>query len=97
AFFGMAGDMPIRMTLYRDVTGIPAAAWAVPDVSAGQPLLPGAVLLEMKFHLHLPPLFRELLSLLPGQASKASKYRRCVTECGLWDGSTPAVPAGGVG
>jgi hypothetical protein len=96
AFFGMAGDAPIRMTLDRDVAGLPADGWAVPQVDGGHPLMPGGVLLEMKFHLHLPPLFRELLALLPGQASKASKYRRCVTECGLWDGSlaTTASTAG---
>ena len=87
AFFGMAGDAPIRMTLDRDVTGLPAADWAVPRIDGGQSLLPGSVLLEMKFHLQLPPVFRDLLTLLPGQASKASKYRRCVTECGLWDGT----------
>ena len=49
----------------------------------GEPLLPGGVLLEMKFHVHLPELFRSLLPRLPLQQGRVSKYRRCVQVCGL--------------
>lgn len=95
AFFGLAGDMPVRLTLDREMVGIPATDWQVPVIEDGHALLPDGVLLELKFHLHMPPLFQDLLALLPGQLARASKYRRCVSMCGLWkeasaaDGATP--------
>ncbi|HEX8916647.1 MAG TPA: polyphosphate polymerase domain-containing protein [Humisphaera sp.] len=96
AFFGMAGDMPVRMTIDRDMVGVPATDWQVPHIQEGHALLPDAVLVELKFHLHMPPLFQDLLSLLPGQLARASKYRRCISLCGIWDGQPPAgAPAGG--
>lgn len=89
AFFGMAGDMPVRLTIDRDLMGLPADAWHIPHVKEGTALLPEGVLLELKFHLHMPPLFRDLLALLPAQAARMSKYRRCVSACGLFTGVTP--------
>jgi hypothetical protein len=102
AFFGMAGHTPMRLTIDRDVIGTPNDGWAIPHLKDGHPLLPGHALLELKFHLHLPNLFHELLELLPVQRARASKYRRCVELCGLWIGpgsgsaavtATPASPA----
>ncbi len=86
AFFGRAGDTPIRLTLDRDLAGTPASGWDVP-LEDGQPLLPGGVLLEMKFHIHLPELFRGLLPRLPLHQGRVSKYRRCVQVCGLASGA----------
>ena len=91
AFFGMADGMPLRMTMDRDLLGLPASDWHVPhDVAGGRPLLPDGVLLELKFHINMPALYRDLLELLPLQQARASKYRRCVQLCGIWDGTTPA-------
>jgi hypothetical protein len=90
AFFGMAGHTPMRLTLDRNVIGNTNDDWSIPHVKDGHALLPGQALLELKFHLHLPGLFHELLALLPGQLARASKYRRCIELCGLWVG-----PAGG--
>jgi len=84
AFFGVGGSTPIRLTIDRDVLGVANSDWQIPRLSSGHDLLPGQVVLELKFHLQLPDLFRELLALLPGQLSRASKYRRCVELCGLW-------------
>jgi hypothetical protein len=83
AFFGRAGDAPIRLTLDRELMGMPASGWEPSSVDAGRPLLPGGVLVELKFHLHLPPLFHELLPRLPAQPARVSKYRRCVELHGL--------------
>ena len=47
------------------------------------PLLHGAVLLEMKYHVSLPAVLRDLLPMLPAQPTRVSKYRRCVHMCGL--------------
>jgi hypothetical protein len=93
AFFGRSGDTPVRMTIDRDLLGAPAAGWSVPPVETGVPLLAGGALVELKFHLHLPPLFRELLPRLPAQTARASKFRRCIELCGLLPaGVAPAAP-----
>jgi len=83
AFFGLAGDSPVRLTIDQDLVGVPALHWEVPPLSEGIPLLPDGFLVELKFHGQLPPLFRELMSQLPGQTARVSKYRRCVLLCGL--------------
>jgi hypothetical protein len=83
AFFGMDGGMPVRMTLDREVVGIPASQWHIPHVSNGHLLLPDAVLLELKFHIVLPDLFRNLLQRLPNEPARASKYRRCIELSGM--------------
>lgn len=83
AFFGLAADSPIRLTLDRNLVGVPARDWEMLPLHEGHLLLPGSVLLELKFHVHLPGLFRDLLSRLPGQPVRGSKYRQCVQLCGL--------------
>jgi hypothetical protein len=89
AFYGRCGDNPVRMTIDREMTGAPAAGWSVPPVENGVPLLPGGALVELKFHLSLPSLFRELLPTLPTQTAKASKFRRCIELCNLLPPGAP--------
>jgi hypothetical protein len=86
AFFGKSGDCPVRLTMDQKLVGVPASEWDVPPLEEGQPLLPGGVLVELKFHAHLPELFRDLLPRLPLQQGRVSKYRRCVQVCGLTGG-----------
>ncbi len=83
AFQGPSPDGPIRLTLDRDVIGVPAGDWDVGAVCDGKPLLSGAVVLEMKFRGSLPALFRELLEQLPPTLGRISKYRLCVEAWGL--------------
>lgn len=83
AFFGMADGMPVRLTFDRELVGAPMNGWAVPPLDQGQALLPGGALLEMKFHIHMPGLFQDLLPRLPLREARVSKYRRCVELCGL--------------
>lgn len=78
AFFGLAGDMPVRLTIDRDLIGVSRNHWHVPPLEDGTPLLPGDALLELKFHVHMPMLFQNLLPRLPVQQARVSKYRRCV-------------------
>lgn len=85
AFFGMDNGIPVRMTLDRDLLGVPASQWHIPHVNHGHALLPDAVLLELKFHVALPPMFRELLQRLPNEPARASKYRRSVALSGVLD------------
>jgi len=83
AFMAMVGTSPVRLTLDRDVVGVATRDWDVLPVPNGQPLLPGNVLLELKFHVHMPVLFQELLPHLPSRPGRSSKYRLCVESCGL--------------
>jgi hypothetical protein len=86
AFMGTSANGTVRLTLDRDVTGVPAEGWAVAPVRGGKALLPDGVILELKFRATLPPLFLELLSELPPSGSGVSKYRLCVDAWGLAGG-----------
>jgi hypothetical protein len=83
AFFGQAGEAPVRLTLDRNLIGAATSDWTIVPLRDGLPLLEGAVLLEMKYHITMPELFRDLLPHLPAQPARMSKYRRCVHLCGL--------------
>lgn len=83
AFFGRAGELPVRLTLDRNLIGAAANDWEIMPLRDGLPLLDGAVLLEMKYHICMPELLRSLLPKLPVQPARVSKYRRCVHLCGL--------------
>lgn len=87
AFFGHAGSLPVRLTLDRELIGAAVADWSAAPLHEGSSLLPGGVLVELKFHAHLPELFRELLPQLPLQQARVSKYRRCVQLCRLVNGT----------
>jgi hypothetical protein len=83
AFMGTSATGPVRLTLDRDVTGVPADGWHVSPVENGKALLEDSVILELKFKATLPPLFLELLSELPSSGQGVSKYRLCVDAWGL--------------
>jgi hypothetical protein len=83
AFMGTSTMGTVRLTLDRDVRGVPASDWAVAPVEGGKALLPGGVILELKFRAALPPLFVELLSELPPGGPGVSKYRLCAAAWGL--------------
>lgn len=82
AFHGRA-ELPIRLTFDRDLVGSAADCWQLSPLQDGEPLLSDGVLVELKFHLHMPALFQELLPLLPAEPARLSKYRRCVELCGI--------------
>ncbi|QOV88838.1 polyphosphate polymerase domain-containing protein [Humisphaera borealis] len=94
AFFGMADAMPVRMTIDRDLIGVPTDQWHIPHLSAGTPLLPDGVLVELKFHVQVPTIFRELMTMLPPQLARVSKYRRCITACGIGPGASTSAASG---
>jgi len=83
AFFGQTSSTPVRLTIDRELVGVPLRDWSVPFLCEGPELLPGDVLLELKYHVHMPGLFHELLPRLPLQQARVSKYRRCVQVGGL--------------
>jgi hypothetical protein len=83
AFQAVSASGPVRLTLDRDVVGVPAGAWDLSAVEQGKALLPGGVILELKFRAALPALFRALLDELPPSLGRISKYRLCVEAWGL--------------
>jgi hypothetical protein len=90
AFFGQSANGPIRMTFDRHLIGAGYDSWGVPNLREGQPLLPEAVLLEMKYHVHMPVLYRDLLPQLPPQPARVSKYRLSVQRCGIQASARPS-------
>lgn len=88
AFLGLVPEGPIRLTLDRNILGVPAQGWDVPPLYQGRPLLPGGILVEIKFPTSLPTIFRELLPLLPPSPARVSKYRLCVQAWDLAAGMT---------
>lgn len=83
AFFGDVGTQPIRLTLDRQLRGARSHEWRLDMPVQSHPLLDGGAILELKFHLAMPDLLRELLPHLPTQSARVSKYRRSVVLCGL--------------
>jgi hypothetical protein len=83
AFVGHTPDGAVRLTIDRNLIGVPASGWEVQPLAEGPSLLPGEALLELKFHDGLPRLFKDLLSLWPLPPARVSKYRLCVGAWGL--------------
>lgn len=83
AFFGMAAGQNVRLTIDENLIGVPARDWDAQPLHEGLELLPGSALLELKFQVSIPELFRGLLPELPVQTGRISKFRRCVQLCGL--------------
>jgi hypothetical protein len=78
AFQSATANGPLRLTLDREVSGVPATGWTVPVRVEGRTLLPEEVILELKYRTSLPPLFHDLLAALPSRFAGVSKYGRCV-------------------
>lgn len=83
AFMGTSQTGTVRLTLDRNVSGVPADDWEVRPVVGGKALLEDHVILELKFRAVLPPLFLDLLSELPPGGQGVSKYRTCIDAWGL--------------
>lgn len=77
AFFGQTTCGSVRLTLDRNLSGVPEAGWSVAPVNAGRVLLAEAAILELKFRT-MPALFRDLLPRLPSRQAGVSKYRLCL-------------------
>ena len=71
---GMASAGPIRMTVDTDLRVLPMPDRAfIPGV--GFPLIDGHCIVELKYRLELPALFRQLVETFRIESSAVSKYR----------------------
>lgn len=75
AFVGVCPEGPLRLTLDHDIRGVEAGGWKIGDCRGGLAVLPGRVVLELKFLGGLPRPFKELVEECGLQPQGVSKYR----------------------
>lgn len=83
ARLGMAADGPIRLTVDRDLSAFVTSDYEVAEEGAWVPLLPGRCILELKFRLVMPVLFKRLLEEVSLTPQPVSKYRLSIQAFGL--------------
>ena len=82
AYIGSGADGPFRLTLDRWLRGFRVGEWAVPVEEGGLPFLMGQAILELKFRMALPVVFKELVQSMRLSPSLVSKYRTCMSAWG---------------
>ncbi|MGH7130526.1 MAG: polyphosphate polymerase domain-containing protein [Phycisphaerales bacterium] len=75
AFVGVCPEGPLRLTLDHDIRGVEVAGWKIGDCRGGLAVLPGRVVLELKFLGGLPLPFKQLVAECGLQPQGVSKYR----------------------
>ncbi len=86
---------PMRLTIDRQIRGIPADDWQLTPVDAGRQILEQQFVCELKFRETMPQLFKSLLENTPLNGAAVSKYRRWMqASLGIVPGSAGASPHG---
>jgi hypothetical protein len=93
---GMTPEGAIRFTVDRHVRCSAAAGLDVPCIVAGATMLDGQSIVELKFHVAMPALFKDLMYEFSLTPSSVSKYRLSVEACGLNNGHKPASVRTGI-
>lgn len=95
ARFARTAEGPVRLTLDEDVR---VALTRTPGFSPerGQPVVPGQMILELKYRQHVPAIFKRLVEEFALEPRRASKYRLGMTSLGDM-GFAGATPAAGIG
>ena len=83
ALIGEWGEGPLRATFDRVLQGHPTVNWR--GLASGEPalLMPGQVIVELKFLVSMPLLFKRVIEELQLAPASVSKYRRCIDALGL--------------
>jgi hypothetical protein len=74
---------PIRLTIDEDVRAVPLKSLAFDDQTAGVPLLPDRAILELKYRISMPLLFKQLVAKFSLNPGPISKYQLAVAALGL--------------
>ena len=99
AYVGMSTSGPLRLTIDRRLTAAPIHVAAFTN-TAGAAILPGRIILELKYGAHMPALFERLIEEFRLSPLPISKYRVAVRALGLaadgeticdWIDGSPAV------
>lgn len=94
AWLGNLPDGRLRLTIDTNLRGQPARGWHIPSGEQGPlELLPGGLILELKFRGAMPALAKELFYALPLTPASFSKYRTAVAACGLAPSADSAASA----
>jgi hypothetical protein len=83
AYMGTCDDGPIRLTLDRNIRCAPVEGYHFTADIPSIPLLPEEVILELKFPVAMPVLFKRLVQEQRLNPTGVSKYRRSVEACWL--------------
>ncbi len=69
---------PIRLTVDQDLRAVPVSGYGFSEPGAGAVLLPEQRILEIKYKLEIPGLFKELMQQFDLRPTASSKYRMAV-------------------
>jgi hypothetical protein len=78
ARMGMSESGPIRLTVDEDLRATPVSRYAFAPVDGGVVLSPDLRILELKYKVEIPGLFKELMHKFDLQPQPSSKYRLAV-------------------
>ena len=82
ARIGSVPEGPVRMTVDRNVRSFPTSEWEVKNMGPWRAVLNGQCIVELKYRVSLPALFRGLVQELGLQSQAVSKYRLSVQAFG---------------
>lgn len=80
---------PIRLTVDRSIRAIPLESVAFNEQSPGMPVFDDQVIIEFKFRLGMPVIFKELVERFGLNQKRISKYRMAAVALGLVPGDNP--------
>lgn len=83
---------PIRLTVDRGIQTVPLNLTAFNDLAPGIGVSEDQVIVEFKFRVAMPALFKELVEKFALTPKRVSKYRLAVVALGLVEPSEPQVP-----
>ena len=79
---GMVPSGPVRLTLDRHISAVPLRNIAFTS-DPGVEIMPGEEVLELKYRVYVPPLFKQLIEDLNLEPRPISKYRMAIEALGL--------------
>jgi hypothetical protein len=86
---------PIRLTVDRGIRTTPLNLAEFNDLAPGVPVSDGQVIVEFKFRLGMPVLFKEVVEKFALTPTRISKYRLAVVALGLVEAPEPSDPSAG--
>jgi len=90
---GMTPSGPIRLTIDQNVCSFVTSEYGVEDNGGWKWLLPGQCIVELKFRVEMPPLFKSLTEELALAPQPVSKYRLSIQAFGLDPAPSNGQPA----
>ena len=89
---------PMRLTIDRQIRGVPSDNWELIPVDEGRQILEQQFVCELKFKETMPALFKSLLEQSPLSGAAVSKYRRWMqASLGIAPGSVNGAGPNGAG